>query len=333
LSDSANLPLDFLTILTSGPRYVKNFHFAAIRFGMMVVLLAGGSQFSPLHAQADSVAKKPTAVPIQTASASPQAAAPKVDWNLPAENHPWARFPIGAWREIEITTETFDESGKLFGRSVTTQKEILKAVTEDNYVIDVQATVDVSGKRIEGPWNTRVLRLSTDRAGAIFSTTRQADHSMALSIGTVSCQVWEVEYNDENRTLVDRIYYSSEIFPHVLARNVIEQSEASPVEAAPLDSITTVARSVPYSLEGKILDCVSQQTVKRREKGNSQTMVLLSSEVPGAEIEAQSTDFDSSGRRIRWSVQKLLNHGQSSDTPTVATTQEASQTSTPNVSQ
>jgi hypothetical protein len=78
---------------------------------------------------------------------------------------------------------------------------------------------------------------------------------------------------------------------------------------------------------------VSQQTVKRREKGISQTMVLLSSEVPGAEIEAQSTDFDSSGRRIRWSVQKLLNHGQSSDTPTVATTQEAPETSTPDVSQ
>lgn len=300
---------------------------------MIIVLLAGGPQFSWLHAQGDSAAKRSTAAPIQTASASPHPAAPQVGWNFPAENHPWARFPAGAWREIEITTETFDESGKLFGRSVTTQKEILKAVTEDNYVIDVQATVDISGKRIQGPWNTRVLRLATDRPGAIYSHTRQADHLLALPIGTVNCQVWEVEYNDENRTLVDRIYYTSEIFPHVLARNVIEQSETSPAEAAPLDSVTTVARSIPHSFEGKILDCVSQQTIKRREKGNSQIMVLLSRELPGGEIEVQTTDFDSSGKRVRWSVQKLVNHGQSSDSPTVTTFQEASQTSTPGVPQ
>ena len=305
---------------------------------MAAMLLSGGLRCAPLHAQAgastETVAAHGTESPlVQTASANPQQPPQTENWKYPAEHHPWARFPVGAWREIEITTETFDENNKLFGRSITTQREILKAVADDSYVIDVQATVDVTGKRIQGPWNTRVLRLATDRPGAIFSSARQADHLLALPIGAISCQVWEVRYSDESNSLLDRVYYSPEAFPHVLARNVIKESEASPVEMAPLDAVTTVARSLPRAFEGRILDCVTQQIVRRREKGNSQTVAMLAREIPGGELETQTTDFDSSGRRIRWSVQKLIGHGTSGgDRLTVETTADekaaASSTST-----
>lgn len=301
------------------------------------MLLSGGLRCAPLHAQAGAtteiVATRGTqSPPVQTAAANPQQPLQAENWKYPAEHHPWGRFPVGTWREIEITTETFDENNKLFGRSVTTQKEILKAVSEDSYVIDVQATVDVSGKRIQGPWNTRVLRLATDRPGAIFSSTRQDDHLLALSIGAVSCQVWEVRYSDESSNLVDRVYYSPEVYPHVLARNVIEQTEDSPVEMAPLDAVATVAQTLPHTFEGRILESVTQQTVRRREKGNSQTVAILASEIPGGELEAQSTDFNSAGRRIRWSVQKLLGHGTSGGALTIETAADeptaASSTST-----
>jgi len=288
----------------------------AVRLGMAAMLLSGGMRCASLHAQAgastETIAARGTETPpVQTASANPQEPSQAENWQYPAEHHPWGRFPVGAWRELEITTETFDENNKLFGKSVTTQREILKAIADDSYVIDVQATVDVSGKRIQGPWNTRVLRLATDRPGAIFSSTRQADHMLALPIGAVSCQVWEVRYSDESSNLLDRVYYSPEVYPHVLARNVIEQSEDTPIEMAPLDAVTTVARSLPHNFEGRILECVAQQTIRRRDKGNSQTVAILSSEIPGGELETQSTDFDSSGRRIRWSVQKLIGHGSS----------------------
>ncbi len=333
-----------LSLITSGDSILQDFGvtnlvLAAVRFGLAGILLSGGFRCAPLNAQAsaapETVATRgtpstpvPKPTPAQTASANPLPPAQAENWKYPAEHHPWARFPVGAWREIEVTTETFDEDNKIFGSSVTTQREILKAVAEDTYVIDVQATVDVSGKRIQGPWNTRVLRLATDRPGAIFSSTRQADHLLALPMGAVSCQVWEVRSSDESNNLMDRVYYSPEVYPHVLARNVIEQTENSPIEMAPLDAVVTLARSLPQNFEGRILECVSQQTVRRRDKGSSQIISVLSSEIPGGELTTQSTDFDSAGRRIRWSVQKLIGYGTSGGAGSIGGTGPTVETAT-----
>jgi hypothetical protein len=297
---------------------VTNSNHAFVRL-LIGTLLLSGNAFAPLRAE-------PTIV-TETVSASLQSEArpPAQPWTYPAELHAWARFPVGAWREIEVTTETFDEAGKLFGRSVTTQKEILKAIDTDTYVLDVQATVDVAGKRIEGPWNTRVLRLSTDRGGAIFSSTRQADELLPLNVGAVNCQVWEVRYTEESRNMLDRVRFSPEVFPHLLRRDVIEQTENSPIETLPLDSVTTIARAVPYVLDGRMIECANQETVQRREKGDTQTLTLLSPTVPGGEVRCRTTDFDSAGRRIRWSVQKLMGYGGSpaADLPQDATVTKA----------
>jgi hypothetical protein len=256
-------------------------------------------------------------IPVQAASLNSGNRSAK-PWTLPKEHHPWARFSEGAWREIEVITETFDEEGKLFGQSFTVQKEILKAVTEDSYVLDVQATVDVSGKRIAGPWNTRVLRLATDRGGAVFAANRHADEQLPLNVGAVNCQVWEVQYTEEGRNLFDRLFYSPDVYPHVLRRDVIENVENSPSEAPTLDAALVTTRFVPFSWEGRIIECTQHETIHHREKGNSQNVALLTPEVPGGEIQSHSTDFDSSGRRIRWSIQKLVGFGVSPSSNAVA---------------
>jgi hypothetical protein len=289
-----------------------------------LALIVGNLASAPLLAEPTLATEGVTArlaasesIPAQVASVN-AGAKPAKPWALPKEHHPWARFSEGAWREIEVVTETFDEDGKLFGQSITTQKEVLKAVAQDSYVLDVQATVDVSGKRIAGPWNTRLLRLATDRMGAIFSTIRQSDKSLELNMGAINCQVWEVQSPEEGRNLLERLYYSPDAFPHVLRRDVIDHSENSAVESPALDTTMVTARFIPFPWEGRIIECVEQQTIRRREKGDSQTVALLSREVPGGEVQSQSTDFDPAGRRIRWSIQKLIGFGVSSPENAVA---------------
>jgi hypothetical protein len=280
-----------------------------------VFLLSALVAFALSHVQTHAEATVVNALPVkpvttaQTVSANSVAINSTPSWTLPKECHPWGRFEAGSWREIEITTETFDEQGKVFGRSITTQKEILKSVANDNYVIEVQATVDVAGKRIAGPWNTRVLRLSTDRPGNIFSSVQRKDELLPLNVGAVKCQVFEFQYAEESRNLSDRIYFSAEIFPHVFQRDTFERSDNAPTPSMPEDITTVVARAVPFEWEGKIIDCVTQQVIRRREKGESQTLSVLSPEIPGGEIRSHSTDFDTSGHRIRWSVQRLLAYG------------------------
>jgi hypothetical protein len=283
----------------------------SVRLLLIAPLVAFALSHVQTYAEAtigETLPAKP-ATPAQAISSNSTAFNPTTSWVLPKEYHPWARFEAGTWREIEITTETFDEQGKIFGRSITTQKEILKSIANDSYVIEVQATVDVAGKRIAGPWNTRVLRLSTDRPGAIFSSAQRKDEMLPLNIGGAKCQVFELQYADESRNLCDRIYFSPETFPYVLQRDTFERADNAPLASLPEGITTVVARSVPLDWEGKMIDCVSQQVIRRREKGESQTLSLLSPEIPGGEIRSHSTDFDTSGQRIRWSVQRLIAYG------------------------
>jgi hypothetical protein len=258
-----------------------------------------------------AVRAETTTTPVETASLGiNEELAPKA-WTLPANLHHWARFPIGSWREVEINTETFDARGKLAGQSITTQKEVLKAVTDDTYVLEVQATVDVSGKRIEGPWNTRVLKLATDRPHAILMTHNKGTEQIDMESKAVECQVWELQYTEDGRNMLEQISFSDQVFPYVWKREVFASSANSPLQGLPSDSITTTARGVPFSLDGRIIECASQFSTRRREKGDSQILSLVSPEIPGGEVSSRVTDFDTNGQRIRWSVLRLLSYGNS----------------------
>lgn len=309
--------------------YVTNYRLEHFSLAIAGLLAVGLCQKPAVQAQQaitqDDAATRispPVATVAQPASLNAKDKLAEL-WVLPKEHHLWARFPIGSWREIEILTETFDEQGRVFGQSVTTQKETLKSVTEDGYVIDTQATVDIAGKRITGDANTRVLRLTTDRAGGVYSTTRRNNASMELAIGSADCQVWEVRYAEEGRNLLDRLHYSPTTFPHVLRREIFEESDSSSAEASARDVAIVTAQAVPFVWKGQVLECVEQQFIRRREKGNSQAIALVSSEIPGGEAQCQITDFDGSGRRIRWSVQKLVNfevgpYGKTSEETTIS---------------
>ena len=261
-------------------------------------------------------AQDPTPAPVQAISSGnapvegePSETLPAELFLLPGEQHHWTRFPVGSWRQILITTETFAEPGESISRSVTTQQENLQSISNNRYALEVQATVDVVGKRIVGQWITRVLQSATDQAGQIIESQRQEDQTVELTTGQVNCQVWDVLYRDDTRSLVDRIYYSPERFPFVLRR---ETSEVSSGEGDPLpveQVVSVVAEEIPYVVDGETLRGTCLQTTRRGEKGSMVRISIVSQEVPGGELAAWSTDFDAEGRRSRWSSQELIGHG------------------------
>ena len=234
---------------------------------------------------------------------------PEEQFVFPAEQHLWGHFPVGSWRETEIATETLDDVGKVYGRSVTTQKEVLKALADDSYVLEVQATVVISGKEIVGPINTRILRRLTDRSGAIFSEVRQEDELLTVGNASVACQVWDVVYSEETSNWRDRIYFSSDTFPYVIRRDRFENVKDSPIAEIATESSRVLAVQLPFSLEGRVIPCVCEQSHRQRGKGGTQTVKLISREIPGGEVQSWSTDFDIDSRPNRWSVLKLLDYG------------------------
>lgn len=292
---------------------------SAYRIRIAIVLATTLACFQGMASDETST-ESPTISPVQTISSAnppaPESAAPAEEdvqaakrFVLPAKHHAWARFPVGAWREIQTTTETFDEAGVAVSQSITMQVENLQSVSHDRYALNVQATVDLVGKRITGKWSTRVLNSVTDGAGQVVETRRLEDEELTLTNGTVACQVWDVLYRDDARTLVDHVFYSPQRHPHVLRRETTEvaspDSDPSPTEQV----VSVVAIEIPYLVEGEILHCTCLQTTRQGDKGSTVRIALVSKLVPGGEVAVWATDFDHQGRRSRWSCQELVGYG------------------------
>jgi hypothetical protein len=283
--------------------------FAATLLCCRVATFAETSTPSPTGAPAETVtsanlpaAESPT--PAQEETQAPER------FVLPTEHHPWARFPVEAWRKIQITTETFDEVGAVVSRSVTTQEENLQSVSLDRYALNVQATVDLVGKQIVGKWIVRVLHTATDRAGRVVETRRLEDQDLTLTNRTVACQVWDVQYRDDARTLVDHVFYAPDQFPYVLRRETAQVASPDSDPPSTEQVVSVVAIDIPYPFGDRILHCTCLRTTRHGEKGSTVRIALVSDVVPGGEVAVWATDFDSQGKRSRWSSQELVDYGQ-----------------------
>ena len=229
-------------------------------------------------------------------------------FHLPFEHHAWGRFTPGAWREFQVTTETFDSQKKFVNRSVTTQKEILEEFDEHTYTLKVQAAVDLVGKRIVGDWKTRELHWATDGPGEITQTVRGDDVRLSLESTNAECQLWELTYRDDARLLLDRIYYHPNSFPYVVKRETF-QHELSPEATVAEQQVEVAAWTVPYVLQGEMVACCCLRVLQQRSKGRSSRVLFSSPNVPGGEVAAWSSDYDSEGQLTRWSTMELVGFG------------------------
>lgn len=324
----------------------------------LLALLFAGSAQSLAHSQpsaAQAVTEEAaTTTPIVSVSATPSATKTtesvpikelgtdlsvdtvNTSFQLPAVQHPWARFQPGAWRELRIVSETFDDMDQVVSRSITTQKEVLQAVAEGKYVLSVQATVELGGKQIVGERKTRILHLETDGAGALVDSVRLEDQLVPLPGRVATCQVWEVRYHDGSRDLTDRIFYDAQRFPFVLKRETFANTSLNdrgvtnadlvtdapagdiPNEKATPNRITdeieqlteVTAPSVSYPIGDQLLNCSCLRTIRFRTKGDALRVTFVSPTVPGGEVAILSTDFDTEGQRVRSSVAIIVGHGE-----------------------
>ena len=288
------------------------------------------SPLNDLFAQeaAEEPAKVPTVTPVSAKQETdnPEQAAEAKDptleepaapetFTFPSEQHLWAKFEPGAWREMKTITGVVDENNQTVSRNVTTQKEILEKITDDGkYVLKTQTTVKVGGKLIVGEWQTRVLLLETDSAGPMTETRRLEDQPLQIAGPAIPCQVWEILYREGSRNLRDVIHFNSNQFPCVLRRETFEEvvplPEGEEPASLPAEQTTEVlALGAPLSFGTQWLDCSFVRTLVRDAKGDTIRFVHLNDAIPGGAVVSNSTDYNPDGQRIGWTSTTLLSYG------------------------
>src|SRR5215470_13356517 len=67
---------------------------------------------------------------------------------FPAEQHPWGKFPVGAWKSVRTTAETLDDKGRVTNVAITDTRTTLIAADSSTYTLRSDVTLDVLGRRI-----------------------------------------------------------------------------------------------------------------------------------------------------------------------------------------
>ncbi|MEM6330537.1 MAG: hypothetical protein AAF790_09835, partial [Planctomycetota bacterium] len=249
---------------------------------------------------------------------APNTAAATARGEPPAElldptRHPWARYPIGAWRELRTVTESFDLSGKLLGRSEATRIDTLIEVSATTYTLQTVSTVNIGGKDLRGGTQQTTLSLLSDAPVRVVAVSPLPAANVNLNGRVAPCTRWLLESGAGPGRRLETIYYNASLAPFVLRR------EASSVDgqgaSVELQKTTAVVRlDVPISLEGGIVPGRHVSIESQLASGSLSALEVRSDVVPGGLVSASRTERDTAGRRVRWETTQLVRSSESGPT-------------------
>lgn len=270
-----------------------------------VVLLA---LCSPAYAQpaVEAPMLLPAAEPATTPAPESAAAA---SVHLPREHHCWCHLEPGAWRTLRVTTETFEPSGVSLGVVVTSETETLSDVQDENYALRSSSVVEVGGKSLSGPDREHHLQLLTDTADEQVDAVAQPPAQINLDGRSVPCEVWRLTVKRNDRVVAHEVFYSDQVWPFVLRREVTETSTQDPSNSLSTTHESVVRSQVPVTLDGKIVTGAHLQRITESPAGRTERIEVHSDAVPGGLVSRATTEWDAQGNRIRWSTTELADFG------------------------
>ncbi len=261
-----------------------------------------------------------TPAPVETASSVNREALPAPAFNapdapagaiaLPTDQHPWARFAPGAWRTVRTISETFDPSGKLLGRTVTTRTQTLTEVTTDTYTLQESSEVTVGGAQLPGPNQMVTLSLLLDQPLTQPVDVQELEIAkVRIAASDIPCRRWEVKWLAAQQPHRDVIWYAAGKSPFILRR------ERSTTNASQPTTEVWRARRLELPLAiGDQLGAGWQQEIDiTSPAGTTQRNGLCSFEAPGGLVAESSIERDPAGNRLRWTVTRLVDFGLSAD--------------------
>ncbi len=221
----------------------------------------------------------------------------------------------GTWRTLRTVTETFDENGKFLARSETLHTDTLMEVTADDYALETATMVTVGGKHLRGGAQVSRRSLMSDASSDPPLVTTLSSADIGLSDRTIPCQRWELSIGEGAQRRLETVYYSPDVAPYVLRRELVAADGSSTSDLTNVDA-RVIGVDVPILLEGGMI-AGHQLRIRSTMGANTvESLELRCQEAPGGLVRAASTERDPSGRRVRWVVTELEEFGSAGDRPT-----------------
>ncbi len=226
--------------------------------------------------------------------------------------HPWARFGQGAWRQVRIVTQTFDEAGQPADTSITDNKTTVVEVTPERVTLEVEVTVEVAGQRF--PSQPQIIKqgFAGETLGETTSTRSLDPETITIDGQEIRCETQQLEVTGGVTREVSMITFALDHQPAVLRRKST-MSDAAGTKT--MQEVTSEVKSL--DMARRVLGEREPRTaylVRLEQKNDRGTTVTWSwhvPEVPGEVVDQCSKKIDEMGRLVRRTTLELVGYGRS----------------------
>ena len=228
-----------------------------------------------------------------------QGSAPAQQADIAREHHPWGRFLPGAWKQVRVETETFDEKGTVTGKSTTEMETVLMKVDKDSVTLRVCKVVEVAGKQFETEPETYMQGFHGELANHGLKIKELEAGSASVNGRKIPCRVLQLESAAPTNKTLTTIHYSADVAPYVLRRD----SETTDPEGQ-----NTLGKT-SLSVQELNMSWNVVKTVHEHPKGTITTWSFTSTAVPGGVICHSSKELDKNRRLVRRSTLRMTDYG------------------------
>jgi hypothetical protein len=223
------------------------------------------------------------------------------------EFHPWGRFHVGSWSKVRVVTETLDEAGDVTGSTVTELQTLLSELALDHYVIKVDSTLEVAGKRFARPRQSLRLGYAGERVGERVLARASERANLQIAGRNIAATAQEVEVRGAGQKMVATVRFAKRVAPFVLER-VATQVDLSNPENRTESKMSVVALEMPHEIGGAIHRTAHTRQVERTPQGETVTYSVISPEVPGELVYQTAQKLDPTGRVTHRSTLELVGY-------------------------
>jgi len=229
------------------------------------------------------------------------------DAGIPADQHPWGRFPVGSWKSVRVTTHTLDAGGNVAGATTTEIRTTVVAADRASYSLRVQSSVEIAGKVFQAQPQVVKHGYYGQPAGASVAVERRGQQELVIDGRTVSSDVHLVSFQSDEGKRTSTIHYSSQVAPHQLRRETTTDGGAETERSRTL--VETVALEMPHQVLGQWKPAAHLKTTRTSPQGTKVTIEVHCDDVPGGVVSHVATESDPVGRVVRRSALELIDYG------------------------
>lgn len=213
--------------------------------------------------------------------------------------HVWGHFRPGSWVVVRQGSETIDPaSGSVVSTSTTETRTTLKGVDERGLTFRVQASLEVGGKKLDGPAQEVRQGLNGESAVAGVVSKQAGEETIDVQGKKYRCRVEQTESTIDGKKTVVKVWNSSETAPFELRRltTVVDALTDKLLEET---SVEVVSISSQRRILARARPVAEVRITTRHPRGQTTAVSVNCPEVPGGVVTQTAEEFDSDGRLIR----------------------------------